>query len=136
VGGLINTAGTAAANITRAVVPGVAEAETALVGSAIYANAAGYTALGGALETGAAAVPVVGGSLVAGAVVGNLAEAGARQLGANDQVAEGTGAVAAMLTGAGVGALIGAPVGGIGAGPGAIVGGVVGLGGYYLSKLF
>ena len=135
-GNLVNFAGNAAGNVVRATVPGVVEAEIALGGGAIYAHAAGYTAVGTALETGAAAVPVIGGSLIAGAVVGNLAEAGARQLGASDAVAEGTGAGAAMLAGAGVGALIGAPAGGIGALPGAILGGAVGLGGYYLSKMF
>jgi len=132
-GGLMNVAGNTAANVTRNVVPGVVEAEIGLAAGAMYANAAGYTAVGAALETGAAAVPVVGGSLVAGAVVGNLAEGGARALGASEGVAEGSGALAAGLTGAGVGALIGSPTG-IGAPVGAGIGFVAGVGGYYLSR--
>lgn len=132
-GGFVNVAGNTAANITRAAVPGVVEAEAALTGGAYIAYATGNAALVTPLLTAAEAVPVVGGSLVAGAVVGNLAEAGARKLGASEDVAQGSGAVAAMLTGAGVGALIGSPTG-IGAPIGAVIGGAVGLGGYYLSK--
>lgn len=138
----VNIAGNAAANITRATVPGVVETEAALTGGAYLAYTTGHTALVTPLLTGAEAVPIVGGSLVAGAIVGNLAEAGtrtvARRLGASEAVAQEvgqeSGAVAAMLTGAGVGALIGAPTG-IGAPVGAVIGGIVGLGGYYLSKI-
>jgi RHS repeat-associated protein len=133
---VLTTAGTTAANATRALVPGVVEAEMALGGAALYANAAGYTAAGTLLETAASGVPVVGGGLLVGAVVGNVVESGVRQLGASTEVAEASGAGAAMLAGAGAGALIGAPIGGIGAAPGAIIGGLAGLGGYYLSKLF
>jgi RHS repeat-associated protein len=130
----LNTAGNTAAGLTRAVVPGVVEAEAALVSGAYVAS--GYTAtapLVTPLLTAAEAVPIVGGGLVAGAVGGNLVEAGARELGASDEVAQGSGAVGAILTGAGVGALIGSPTG-IGAPVGAVIGGVVGLGGYVLSK--
>lgn len=134
--GFINAAGTTATNIVRATVPGVAESEDTLRYLATGAGAAGYAATSSALSTAAAAAPVVGGSLVTGAVVGNLAEAGARKLGASNEVAEGTGALAALASGAAVGALIGAPAGGIGALPGAILGGAVGLGGYYLSKVW
>jgi RHS repeat-associated protein len=130
------SAGNLAANMTRTVVPGVAEAEVGLATGAMYAHAAGYTTLGTALETGAATVPIVGGGLVAGAVVGNLAEAGVTSLGGTPVEAEGAGALASMAAGAGVGALIGAPIAGIGALPGALIGGAAGLGGYYLSKLF
>lgn len=129
----LNTAGNAATSLTRAVVPGVAEAEVALAGGAVYANAAGYTAVGAALETGAAAVPIVGGGLLAGATVGNLAEAGASKLGATREAAQLTGATAAMLAGAGVGALIGSPTV-IGAPVGAAIGALAGLAGYALSK--
>jgi RHS repeat-associated protein len=135
-GTLLNTAGSTAGNVVRATVPGVIEAEIGLTVGATYANAAGYTTVGAELEVGAAAVPVVGGGLVTGAVVGNLAEVGARKMGASERVAKGTGALAAIASGAGAGALIGAPAGGIGAVPGAIVGGVVGLGGYLISKIF
>jgi RHS repeat-associated protein len=132
----INVAGGLAANVVRATVPGAAEAEAALAGAAVYAHGAGFTALGTALETGAASVPVVGGSLIIGAVLGNLAEAGATALGASRDVAEGFGAGSAALSGMAAGALIGSAFGGIGAGPGAFAGLLVGLGGYYLSKLW
>ena len=132
--GLLKSAGGAAGGVVRAAVPGVVEAEAVLVGGAYYAAGSTMTApLVTPLLTAAEAVPIVGGSLVVGAIGGNLAEAGARKLGASDRVAEGSGAVGAMLTGAGVGALIGSPTG-IGAPVGAVIGGVVGLGGYYLSK--
>jgi hypothetical protein len=134
VGAVLNVAGSTLANITRATVPGVVEAEIGLGVAALYANAAGYTAVGAALETGVVAVPIVGGSLVVGAVVGNVAEAGARELGASNDVAEGAGAIAAGLTGAGAGALIGSPTV-IGTPVGAAIGFVAGVGGYYLSKL-
>ena len=131
---LMNVAGTTAGSITKATVPGVVEAETALVGSAYVAS--GYTAtapLVTPLLTAAEAVPVVGGSLVAGGVVGNLAEGGARALGASERVAEESGALAAGLTGAAVGALIGSPTG-IGAPVGAAIGFAAGVAGYYLSR--
>jgi RHS repeat-associated protein len=131
----LTTAGNFAANATRTLVPGVAETELALTTGSVYASAAGYSATGAALSTAAAYTPVVGGSLVTGAVVGNLAEAGATELGANRDVAQGAGALAAAGTGAAVGALIGSAFGGVGAGPGAAIGALAGLGGYYLSKL-
>jgi RHS repeat-associated protein len=124
---LVNTAGGVAANITRQVVPGVAETELALGTTAVYAHAAGYTGVGTALESAAAGVPVVGGGLAVGAVAGNLAEGGLRQAGATDEQAEAGGALAAMAAGAGVGALLGA-------GPGAAIGALAGLAGYYLFR--
>ena len=129
-------AGNLALSATRTVVPGVAEAEIGLATGAMYAHAAGYATVGTALETGAAYVPVVGGSLVAGAAVGNLAATGAAKLGASQEVAEGTGALAAAGTGAAVGALIGSAFGGVGAAPGAVIGAAAGAAGYYLSRYF
>lgn len=129
----MTSAGNTALTATRVLVPGVVEAEIALTVGATYAHAAGYAAVGTALETSATAVPVVGAGLVTGAVVGNLAEGGARSLGASSEVAETTGALAAGLSGAGVGALVGAPTG-IGAPVGAAIGFVAGLAGYYLSR--
>jgi hypothetical protein len=117
----------------RGVVPGVVEAELGLQGAAYVAYTSGAPALVTPLMTAAEAVPIVGGSALVGGVVGNLAESGARSLGASEPVAEGTGALAAGLTGAGVGALIGSPTG-IGAPVGAAVGFVAGVGGYYLSR--
>jgi RHS repeat-associated protein len=133
--GLVNVAGNTAAEVTRTVVPGVAETETALMGGAYLAYTTGHTAFVAPLMTASEAVPIVGGGLVAGAVVGNLAEGTAKSLGASQGVAEASGALAAGLTGAGVGALIGAPTG-IGAPVGAAIGFVAGVAGYYLSKWF
>jgi RHS repeat-associated protein len=137
-------AGNAALTATRALVPGVAEAETAFTVGSVYAYSAAasstgaaataYTATGAALGTAAAYTPVVGGSLVTGAVVGNLAEAGATSLGATRVVATGAGGLAAAGSGAAVGALIGSVVPGVGTAVGAGVGALAGLGGYYLSK--
>jgi hypothetical protein len=133
-GSAITTAGRTATEVTRATVPGVAEAESALVGGAYLASSSSLTApLVTPLMTAAEGVPIVGGSVVVGATVGNLAEAGAKAMGASKEVAEGTGALSAMASGAAIGALIGAPTG-IGAPVGAVVGAVAGLGGYYLSK--
>jgi len=133
-GGFTNVAGNAATTMIRGLVPGVIEAETALVGGAMLASGhAATVSLVTPLLTAAEAVPIVGGSLVAGGVVGNLAEEGARSLGASESVSEASGAIAAGLTGAGVGALIGAPTG-IGAPIGAAIGFVAGVGGYYLSR--
>ncbi|HST64337.1 MAG TPA: SpvB/TcaC N-terminal domain-containing protein [Mycobacteriales bacterium] len=149
-GGGLTTAGNAAGTLTRGVVPGVAEGEVALLGASYLtaqwgatATAAGYTGTGavltatsGTLASGAAAVPVVGAAAVVGGTVGNLAESGARAVGAPEDVAVAGGVVAAALSGAGAGALVGLAAGGIGAGPGALVGAVAGAGAYYLSKIW
>jgi len=83
---------------------------------------------------GAEFVPIVAGSTVGGALVGNMTELAVTKAGGSKNVAQGAGMFAAVLAGAGVGALMGAPVGGVGALPGAIVGGLFGLGGYLLTK--
>lgn len=137
-GGFVGAPGNLASNVgatmVRGLVPGVIEAEIGLGAGAMYAHAAGYTALGTGLEATAAAVPVIGGSLVVGTVAGHATEAGLRRVGASTEVAETGGAMAAMGAGALVGAGIGLAGGGIGAGPGAIIGGAVGLGGYLISR--
>lgn len=129
-------AGHATLGLTRAAVPGVAEAELVFGTGAIYAYGAGYTTIGAGLTTAAAYTPVVGGSLVAGAFTGNLAEYGASRLGASEEVATGVGALGAAGGGAAVGALIGSVIPVVGTGAGAAVGAVAGLIGYGLSKLF
>ena len=130
----MNVSGTAAGNIVRGTVPGVVEAETALVGAAYYASGSAATApLVTPLLTAAEAVPIVGGGLVAGAIGGNLYEEAATSMGASKVVAKGSGVAGAILTGAAVGALIGSPTG-IGAPIGAVIGGAVGLIGYGLSQ--
>jgi RHS repeat-associated protein len=131
---MMQSAGGTAGTLARGVVPGVAEAEVALIGGAYYASQSAVTApLVTPLITAAEAVPVAGGGLVAGGVAGNLYENAATTLGASDTVAKTTGALGAVLTGAAVGAVIGSPTG-IGAPVGAVIGGVAGLVGYGLSK--
>lgn len=72
--------------------------------------------------------------MVAGGVAGNVADIALTKIGASKDVAQTGGLVTAVLAGAGAGALIGAPVGGVGAGPGAVVGALAGGLGYLLSK--
>ncbi len=142
----INATGNVLGGLTRAVVPGVIEAEIALTAGSAYAysaaatatgtTATALTATGGALATGAAAVPVVGIGVVAGGLAGNVGEQLATNAGASTEVAQASGALSAVLVGAGAGALVGAPVGGIGAVPGAIVGAAAGLVGYAISKFW
>jgi hypothetical protein len=134
VGSSLQAAGNVAGSLTRATVPGVAEAEAGLVGAAYYASGSAVTApLVTPLLTAAEAVPVVGAGVVAGGVGGNLYEDAATSLGASKTEAIASGAFGAVLTGAAAGALVGSPTV-IGAPIGAVIGGVVGLGGYALSK--
>lgn len=128
--------GHAALAATRTMVPFVVEAELGLMGAGVMLYNAGYASAGAAVFGAAAYVPVVGGGLVAGAVVGNAAEGLAREWGASEPVAQGTGALAATGGGAAVGALIGSVVPGVGTAIGAGVGAAAGLIGYGLSKLF
>jgi len=95
---------------------------------------AGYTSAGVAVFGAASYVPVVGGSLVAGAFAGNAAENLAREWGATGETARNVGMIAAMGTGAAVGALIGSVIPGVGTAVGAVVGALAGGIGYALSK--
>lgn len=130
------TAGNVLLASTRTFVPFVVEAEMGLMGGGMLLYNAGYTSAGVAVFGAASYVPVAGGGLVAGAVVGNLAEGAARDLGASEEVATGAGLGTAMLAGAAVGAAIGVWGFGIAAVPAAAVGAIFGAIGYGLSKLF
>lgn len=132
--GAVNTAGNVAGGITRATVPLVAETEMGLLGGAYYAAGSTSTQfLVTPLVTASEAVPIVGAGVVAGGLVGNVVQSELAAHGASAVVADTGGAISAGLTGAGVGALIGAPTG-IGAPVGAVVGFAAGVTGYYLSK--
>ena len=91
---------------------------------------------GAVIVRGGLSVHGPGTRLVGGAVVGNVAERVARDLGASEPVAQGVGALGAAGGGAAVGALIGSVIPGVGTAVGAGVGAVAGLIGYGLSKLF
>ena len=119
---------------TRGLVPFVVEAELGLMGGGMALYSAGYASAGAAVFGAASYVPVVGGSLVAGALAGNAAENLARELGAGAETSQNIGMLAAMGTGAAVGALIGSVIPGVGTAAGAVVGALAGGIGYALSK--
>lgn len=60
----------------------------------------------------------------------DLAQRGARALGASDRTTEAAGFMASVYSGAIMGAIAGLPADGIGAGPGALIGGAIGGVGY------
>jgi hypothetical protein len=130
------TAGHVALSSTRTFVPLVVEAELGMMGTGMLLHSAGYTTAGATVFGAASAVPVAGAGLTAGAIVGNVTEGVAQELGASEGVAQGIGATGALASGAGVGALVGSVIPGVGTAVGAGVGAVAGLVGYGLSKLF
>jgi RHS repeat-associated protein len=130
---VVNFAGNGAQMLGRAV-PGVIEAEVGLQAGAFVARSYGMAATGATLEAGAAGVPVAGAALLVGTFAGHGGEALATHLGATPAQAQTSGLLAAVGSGAAIGALAGAPVGGIGAGPGAVVGAVAGGVGYLVSR--
>jgi hypothetical protein len=132
----LQSVGAAGADVVRATVPGAFEAETALISGSHLANASGYIRLGSGLATGARFVPVAGGSLIVGTVVGNVAENTASELGAGPKTAKAVGFFGAVGSGAGTGALLGAPFEGVGAIPGAVIGGIAGGAGWIINKIF
>jgi RHS repeat-associated protein len=128
------SAGIAAANMTRALVPGVSELESSLQGASNLAYQYGAPTVGTALATASQAVPVAGAGLAAGGIAGTVTEAALVKAGADKDVAAAAGLSAAVFAGARLGAVVGAPFEGVGAVPGAIIGGIAGAIGFALFR--
>ncbi len=132
-------AGNAGGALARAFIPGFVEAEMAAVVAPYAVASAGITnatvvgiadAAAAAPTTFAAAVtlPALG-----GAIAGNIVESEVSALTGSQEAGIG----AAVVTAAGVGAVIGTfvPIPGVGTAAGAAIGAVIGVAGYGLSKL-
>jgi RHS repeat-associated protein len=124
------TAG-ALGDIGRNIVPGVAEGESALLGTAVAAS--NYTlteSLVTPLISAAEAFPVAAGAGAVGATAGHLARGGLEAAGVDKQTATAVGFETAVLAGAALGSFI--P--GVGTTAGAIIGAAV-AGAFYLWSL-
>lgn len=127
----LSGAGTGALRAVGSVVPGVAEAETVLVGVAgVAASSPATVGLVTPLLTAAEAVPVAAGVGVVGAGVGHAARYVASEAGASTETANTIGLGAAVVTGAALGSVIPGVGTAVGAGIGALV-----AGGLYLWSL-
>ena len=135
---LLGLGGTVVVGLVRGMIPLVAEIETGLAATSVYAYGYGYATLGSGLATASAYTPLVAGSAVAGVTGGNLAEYGASKVTDNREAQLAAGVIGAAAAGAAIGALIGSvvPIAGtvIGAGTGAAIGAAVGLAAYLISK--